>query len=46
MRVFNTEPVPESPTWTQATIPLPVESEGSGPRRLLRKRLAVDDASL
>jgi glycosyltransferase involved in cell wall biosynthesis len=36
MRVFNTEPVRESQTWTRETIPLPITPEGSGPRRLVR----------
>lgn len=36
MRVFNTEPVHQSPTWTRSTIPIPVIHERSGRGRLVR----------
>ena len=36
MRVFNTETVSQSLTWTRSTIPIPILQEGSGPCRLLR----------
>jgi hypothetical protein len=45
MRVFNTEVVRQSPTWTGATIPIPVLSEGSGRYRLVRALRNVLEAS-
>jgi glycosyltransferase involved in cell wall biosynthesis len=36
VRVFNTESVGQSPTWTRSTVPAPILPEGSGPGRLLR----------
>ena len=35
-RVFNTETVSQSATWTGSTVPLPLPPEGGGPGRFLR----------
>jgi glycosyltransferase involved in cell wall biosynthesis len=36
MRVFNTETVRQSPTWTRSTIPIPILPEGNGVGKLAR----------